>query len=65
MLKKNHLEKLVSPVKWGACLCASTLQSLARRYFFDVNRVYVVISWERDVETGENMWKVLKKKAWA
>ena len=24
-----------------------------------------VISWERDVEAGKNMWNVLKTKAWA
>ena len=32
---------------------------------FDVNGVSIVIPWERDVETGENMWQVLKTKAWA
>ena len=65
MLKKNRLEKLISPVKWSAWLHASTLQNFARRHFFDVNGVSIVILWERDVETGENMWKVLKTKAWA
>ena len=44
MLKKNRLEKLVS-----------TLQNFARRRFFDVNGVSIVISRERDVETRENI----------
>ena len=46
-------------------LYTSTLQNFARQHFFDVNRVSIVISWERDVEMGENIWKVLKTKAWA
>ena len=65
MPKKNRVEKLVSPEKWTAWLYASTLQSFARRHMFDVNGVSIVIPWERDVETGENMWQVLKTKAWA
>ena len=40
-------------------------QNFARQQFFDVNGVSIVISWERDVKTGENMWKDLKTKAWA
>ena len=36
------------------------LAKFARRYFFDVNGVFIVISWERDVETGENKWQVFK-----
>ena len=44
MLKKNRLEKLVSPVKRSALLHASTLQNFARRHFFDVNEVSIVIS---------------------
>ena len=64
MLKKNRLEKLVFPVKWSVWLYASTLQNYARRQFFDVNGVSIVISREKDVETGENMWKVLKTKAY-
>ena len=55
MLKKNRLKKLVSAVKWSAWLYASTLQNFAaRRHFFDVNKVSVVFSRERDVKTGEN-----------
>ena len=65
MLKKNRLEKPVSPVKWSAWPYASTLENLARQHFFDVNGVSAAISREKDVETGENMWKVLKAKAWA
>ena len=64
-VKEKRLEKLVCPVKWSAWLYASTLQNFARQHFFDVNGVSIVISWERDVETGENVWKVLKTKAWA
>ena len=44
MLKKTRLEKLVSAVKWSAWLYASTLQNFARRHFFDVNGVSIVIS---------------------
>ena len=62
MLKKTQLEKLVSPVKWSAWLYASTLQNFARWHFFDVNRVSIVISWEGDVEMGENKWKILNRK---
>ena len=65
MPKKNRVEKLASPEKWSAWLYESTLQSFARRHLFDANGVSIVISWERDVETGGNMWKVLKTKAWA
>ena len=53
-------------VSWSWCrLHASTLQNFGHRHFFDVNRISIVISGERDVETGGNMWKVLKMKAWA
>ena len=38
-------------------------QNFTSRHLFDVNGVSIVISSERDVETGENMWKVLKTKA--
>ena len=62
-LKKNRLEELLSPVKWSAWLYASTLQNFARRYFFAVNGVSIVILWERDIEMGENMWKKFKTKA--
>ena len=65
MLKKNRLEKFVSAVKWSTWLYVSTLQNFASRHLFDVNGVSIVISSERDVETGESMWKVLKTKAWA
>ena len=60
MLKKNRLEKLF-PVKWSAWLYASALQNFTRRHFFYLNGVSIVITWERDFETGENMWKVLTK----
>ena len=52
-------------LKWSAWLYASTLQNFVRRHFFDVNKVSFVFSWQKDVKTGENMWKVLKMKAWA
>ena len=58
MLRKNGLEKHVSPVKWG-----NEAPGFARRHFFDVNGVSIKISWETNVETGEKMWKVLKTKA--
>ena len=60
---KEKPTKLVFPVKWSAWLYASTLQNFARRHFFNVNEVSIVISWEGDVETGDNIWKVLKTKA--
>ena len=63
MLKKNQLEKPVSLVKWSVWPYPSTLQNFARRHFFDMNGVSIVISLERDAETGENMQKVLKAKA--
>ena len=59
MLKKNVLEKLVSPVKRIARLHASTLQNFDRRYFFDVNEVSIVFSWETYIKTGENIRKGL------
>ena len=62
MLKKKRLEKLVSPAKWRAWLYTSALQNVDKQHFFDVSGVSVVISWERDVEMGENMWKFLKLK---
>ena len=65
MLKKNRLEKLVSLLKWGAWLYTSSFENFARRYFFDVNELSSVFSWEKDVNTGETMWKVLKTKALA
>ena len=65
MWKKNQLEKLVSPMKWSAWLYASTLQNFTRRHFFDDNGVSIEISWDRDIETGENIWKVFKTKTWA
>ena len=64
-VKDKSTRKLVSPVKWNDWLYAYTLQNFATRHFFNVNGVSIVISWERDVETGENIWKVLKTKVWA
>ena len=55
MLLKNRLEKLVSPVKKSALLHASIRQNFACRHFFDINGVSIIISRERDVETGEDM----------
>ena len=43
MLKKNRLEKLVSPVKRSAWLYASTLQNFAG-HFVDVNEISFVFS---------------------
>ena len=63
MLMKNWLEKLFSPVKRSALLHASTLQNFARPYFFDVNEVSIVLSWEIDIKTGESIGKGLIKKA--
>ena len=50
MLKKNRLEKLVSPVKRSAWL-------------YDINEVSIVFSWEIDIKTGESIWKGLISKA--
>ena len=44
MLKKNRQKKLVSPVKRSAWLHAYALQNFARRNFFDVNDVSIVLS---------------------
>ena len=65
ILKKSWVEKRISPMKWSTYLYISTLQNFAKHHFFDVNGVYIVISCERDIETGENMWKVFKMKSWA
>ena len=62
MLKKNRLEKLVSPVKRSALLHASTLQNFAWQHFFDVNEVSTVLSREIDIKTGESIRKGLIKK---
>ena len=62
-VKKNRLEKLVSPVKRSTLLHVSTLQNFARRHFFDVNEVSIVFSWEIDIRTGESIGKGLIKKA--
>ena len=58
-VKKKQLGKLVSPVKRSTWLYASTFQNFARRHFFGVDGVSIVIARERDVEKGES--KVLKK----
>ena len=50
-VKKNRLEKFVSPVKWSAWLYTSTLQHFAR-HFFDVNGVFIVMR-ERCWNGGE------------
>ena len=57
MIKKNWLEKLVSPVNRSALLLASTLQNFARWHFVDVNEVFIVFSWEIDIKTGKNFEK--------
>ena len=62
-LKKNRLEKLVSPLKRSAWLHASTLQNFARRHVSDVNEVSIVFSWKIDIKTRENIWKGLITKA--
>ena len=61
----GNLGNAKEKAKWRAWPYASTLQNVARWHFFEVNGVSIEILWERDVETGENMWKVLKRKAWA
>ena len=38
ILKKNWLEKLVSPVKRSSLLHASILQNFTRRHIFDLNK---------------------------
>ena len=43
-VKKNRLEKLVSPVKKSALLHASSRQNFAWRHFFDVDGVSIVTS---------------------
>ena len=58
MLKKNRLEKLVSPVIRSALLHASTFQDFARQYFFAVQEVSIVFSWEIDIKTGRVFEKV-------
>ena len=63
--KEKLTRKTYFSAKWSTWLYASTSQNFARQDFLDVNGVSIVISWERDVEMGENMWKVLKTKAWA
>ena len=44
ILKKNWLEKLVSPVKRSALIHASILQNFTRRHFFDLNKIFIVFS---------------------
>ena len=63
MLNKNRLGKLVSPVKWNAYFHLSTLQSFARRHFFDVNEVSFVFSYATDIKKGESIWTDLITKA--
>ena len=63
MLKKNWLEKFVSPMKRSPWLYASGLQKLARRHFFDINEVSIVFSWEIDIKTGDSIWKDLIAKS--
>ena len=60
-LKKNRLEKLVSPVI--PRFHASTLQNFARRYFYDVNEVSIVFSRTTDIKTGESIRKRLNYKS--
>ena len=62
-LKKNRLEKLVSPVKRSSWFYASTLQNFARRYFYDVNKVSIVFSRTTDIKTGESIRKRLNYKS--
>ena len=63
ILKKNWLEKLVSPVKRSALIHASILQNFTRRHFFDLNKIFIVFSWEIDIKTWESIGKGLIKKA--
>ena len=55
LLKKNRLEKIVSPMKKSAELHASTKQSFAWPRFFEANGISIAFSREIDVETGESI----------
>ena len=57
LLKKNRLEKLVSPVKRSTYLHASTKQNFAWRCFFEVNRIPIIFSRELDDETGKSIFE--------
>ena len=61
ILKKNRLENLF--LQWNEKSGFTHVPCKILLIYFDANRVSIVISWERDVETGENKWKVFKTKA--
>ena len=62
LLKKNRLEKLVSPVKRSPYLHASAKQNFAWRCFFDVNEIPIIISLEIDAKQGRVYLKRLNYK---
>ena len=51
LLKKNQLEKLVSPVKRSAQLHASTKQNFAWWCFFEVNGISIIFSREIEIKS--------------
>ena len=57
LLKKNRLEKLISPVKTSTYLHTSTTQNFARQHFFEVNGISIIFSREIDDETGESIFE--------
>ena len=63
-VKEKPTRKTCFPVKRSTWLHTSTLQNFARRHFFDVSEVSVVLSWKIDTKTwkidtktGESIWK--------
>ena len=51
LLKKNQLEKLVSPVKRSAQLHASTKQNFDWRCFFELNGISIIFSREIEIKS--------------
>ena len=61
-LKKNRLEKLVSPMKWSTWLYTSKFQNVAMWRFFDINEV--LYFHEKDmVKRGRQWEKCFKNKS--
>ena len=46
----------------SAWLHASTRQNFAWWQFFKVNGIIIIFSWEKDIKTGESIWKGLITK---
>ena len=57
LLKKNQLEKLISPMKRSTYLHTSTMQNFARQHFFEVNGISIIFSREINDETGESIFE--------